>query len=515
MPIPYTLISQMALAAYHLDRREHWGRGTETNDLKQFAEHQFRDLPRGMQFLDITDFTALDPVYDFFIDSRPTEFGRNGFENGVFTNENAAALVGVYDGALYLSFRGTNDNEGQEGLRGKNTPDEDHWTGLHTENKSDHFDLFSGLISGVRDYAAAHGISQIYVTGHSLGASMVEAYMKEPLTILMPFEGIDVTAVNFASPGYGSPSAENRHTTSFWVAKDPIHKASFFTDNIGDQNRIVHNIARQDELHNMKLYNDFIQFFDNEGLSLEDFRNLHGVDFDRVYAFVKGFETSQAAISRSGVGDFQIGVGNDTIKGSNGNEIMLGGAANDKLFGYGGRDYLDGGSEDDRLWGGRGTDVLYGRSGEDRLQGGGGIDYLLGGRDNDKLWGGVSGDYLYGGLGRDELSGGLGRDNLWGGRGTDYLTGGSGSDSFLFRDDGSTDWVMDWSRNDLIFVEEFVTSYSVNTGARSTTVRLYDGGEFAYRIKIDGVFSGADFEDRITRIDVNELLTDFREFDLV
>ena len=54
------------------------------------------------------------------------------------------------------------------------------------------------------------------------------------------------------------------------------------------------------------------------------------------------------------------GLGDDTLTGSSGNDILLGGEGDDKLMGMGGNDVLIGGDGHDSLTGGNGDDLLIG-----------------------------------------------------------------------------------------------------------------------------------------------------------
>lgn len=150
------------------------------------------------------------------------------------------------------------------------------------------------------------------------------------------------------------------------------------------------------------------------------------------------------------------GFDNDTLNGSDGDNLLDGRDGDDRLNGRGGNDVLDGGantSGSDRLNGGDGDDALVGRAGDDALNGedgsdalsgSGGIDTLIGESGNDDLRGGAAGDTLSGGSGDDTLNGaepdqigadgddrifgGPGRDVVLGDEGDDLLDGGLGSD---------------------------------------------------------------------------------------
>lgn len=94
-------------------------------------------------------------------------------------------------------------------------------------------------------------------------------------------------------------------------------------------------------------------------------------------------------------------------------------------YGNGGDDLIDisrAGAHPSKLRGSDGNDVLIGGAGDDLLDSGSGEDVLIGGAGDDTL---------YGGAGADRLDGGAGLDGLFGGQGTDTLVGGPDSDRFL------------------------------------------------------------------------------------
>ncbi|MCG8359593.1 MAG: hypothetical protein MI920_28850, partial [Kiloniellales bacterium] len=109
----------------------------------------------------------------------------------------------------------------------------------------------------------------------------------------------------------------------------------------------------------------------------------------------------------------------NSIDGTAGDDLLIGGAGNDELHGLGGND---------ELYGGAGGDTLYGLGGNDELYGGAGGDTLYGGGGNDTLNGDDGDDFMSGSVGDDELNGGSGNDELYGGSGSDTLNGGAGND---------------------------------------------------------------------------------------
>ncbi len=68
-----------------------------------------------------------------------------------------------------------------------------------------------------------------------------------------------------------------------------------------------------------------------------------------------------------------------TIRGGEGDDVLVGGAAADKLIGGPGNDELNGRGGNDVLIGGAGDDTLIGGPGNDILQGGTGHNTLVGG----------------------------------------------------------------------------------------------------------------------------------------
>ena len=84
--------------------------------------------------------------------------------------------------------------------------------------------------------------------------------------------------------------------------------------------------------------------------------------------------------------------GNNTLFGTDGDDLIYGYAGNDKLYGGDGNDIIYGGDGNDELHGGNGNDILYGGNGNDKLYGGAGDDILIGGKGNNTLYGGEGHD---------------------------------------------------------------------------------------------------------------------------
>jgi hypothetical protein len=74
------------------------------------------------------------------------------------------------------------------------------------------------------------------------------------------------------------------------------------------------------------------------------------------------------------------------VRGTNDNDLLLGGSGADTLEGLGGNDRLYGRGGNDRLYGGSGNDRLFGGPGDDKLAGGPGKDRFSCGRGLDVVY---------------------------------------------------------------------------------------------------------------------------------
>ena len=229
-----------------------------------------------------------------------------------------------------------------------------------------------------------------------------------------------------------------------------------------------------------------IDIFDASGLSIgitiskdgeeADFGSS-SVDVDNVESYVgTDFADDMDFGKHDGV-TVDAGAGNDTVEGSEGNDILSGGSGADTLKGEDGDDTLEGGAGADSLYGGKGDDRLTFNmdSGGDSIAGGedqdtldstqvganilfasdgtatissGGVSASFTeieifdlGNSNDSFdasaaaWsvtvdGGAGADRLTGSSVADTIYGGAGDDTIGGGGGADTLFGGTGADTF-------------------------------------------------------------------------------------
>ena len=139
--------------------------------------------------------------------------------------------------------------------------------------------------------------------------------------------------------------------------------------------------------------------------------------------------------------DLIIGLaGDDEIDGRGGNDIIFGCDGDDEIDGGKGDDFIIGDSADffgnptstsggdDEIDGGRGNDEIRGGPGDDEIDGGPGDDGLFGNQGNDEMDGERGDDFVVGGYGDDEVEGGPGNDMVFGAFGNDEVEGGRGDD---------------------------------------------------------------------------------------
>lgn len=138
---------------------------------------------------------------------------------------------------------------------------------------------------------------------------------------------------------------------------------------------------------------------------------LRGTNKDDVIFGLEGNDTIE---SGNGKDCIIGGLGNDDLHGGNENDIVVGDTGNDSIDGGNGADSLFGNEGDDRISGGNESDSITGGVGADMLEGGNGSDTILGDADNDTIKGGNENDILNGGNGVDTINGNVGKDTCAG-----------------------------------------------------------------------------------------------------
>jgi Ca2+-binding RTX toxin-like protein len=139
-----------------------------------------------------------------------------------------------------------------------------------------------------------------------------------------------------------------------------------------------------------------------------------------------------------------------------GDVTLRGGDGNDVLWGSGGNDVIDGGNGNDNVDGGAGNDVVSGGMGVDKVAGGAGNDTLN--YNADAVWGG---GFVAYNTNSGETSGSLQGMN----RSEDVFLGGSGNDVIQMT-----------GGNDVIFSDDSYTA-AAQTGARVQDVETINAGD--------------------------------------
>jgi Ca2+-binding RTX toxin-like protein/predicted HNH restriction endonuclease len=297
-------MAELAKAAYHLDSKE--AINPNINEMQVNADTAYGKIQGGLQLLTIADLPSLA-----LQQTGDQNFPVRGLVEGVYTNANAAALVGRQGDSLYIAFRGTNDNSGgygaadaiahSRGLEDNVPPDVQDWIDMQR-----HYDLFedgadnSNFVKAIDDFINANHISHIYVTGHSLGASMAQAFMVEHDTSAY-------SAVVFASPGMGilSTDAPDDRIENIWIDGDAILQAAEFPAyqrNVGDQLLVHHsdlNVSGN-TIHQMDLYLQVAITLQNAGYDSILSRPIDGViDHNNITLDITPVDISQGEWSVS------------------------------------------------------------------------------------------------------------------------------------------------------------------------------------------------------------------------
>lgn len=404
------------------------------------------------------------------------------FSGVTFDSGRGQAEVFRSGNSLTLAFRGTDKFS-----------DAVDYPSLITNNYMNSFDtLFSALNSYISSNPT---ITNIYVTGHSLGAGAANSLREES-----------------ATRGGGAFDE-----ASFVTFASPIMSSDSDILNIGHENDWVHESIERlipfgprdftSSTDHIIWYNDIAWLNDDLNIdprSITEFfvggdNAPHGVhnyieSVDRIIASefydlmnrdsIVIITATDLPISAFGTGAtniigpaFYLGQDSadilngtrygDHIEGNDGNDILTGNGGNDNIRGGGGIDELWGGAGNDTIDGGTGRDVVFyldasagvsvnlsqsgvnvsGGLGNDRLSnvedviGTAGNDTLIGNGENNLLVGLGGNDTLTGNGGHDTLMGTGSFNRMDGGSGNDVLeagsitginTGGSGADTFIF-----------------------------------------------------------------------------------
>ncbi|HMI95583.1 MAG TPA: calcium-binding protein [Micropepsaceae bacterium] len=201
------------------------------------------------------------------------------------------------------------------------------------------------------------------------------------------------------------------------------------------------------------------------------------------------------------------GVGNDSLTGTGGANLIDGGDGNDTINGGGGADTSIGGNGNDYIFavlgtpesidGGAGVDTLdttaftgnyvvnlaTGKTnfaGESFIH----MENLISGAGNDSLTGTAGANKIDGGAGNDSIDGGAGNDTINGGGGADTSIGGAGND-YIYAVIGTPESIDGGTGVDTLNTTAFAGNYVVNLATGATN---FAGESF---INMENLISGA------------------------
>ncbi len=92
-----------------------------------------------------------------------------------------------------------------------------------------------------------------------------------------------------------------------------------------------------------------------------------------------------------------ISTNNDTIEGTDGDDLIAVTTADKSIFGKKGKDRIKGSPGKDKIYGGKDDDICDGGDGDDEVRGDRGNDEVRGGKGKDSVYGGKDNDTVRGG----------------------------------------------------------------------------------------------------------------------
>jgi alpha-tubulin suppressor-like RCC1 family protein/PKD repeat protein len=132
------------------------------------------------------------------------------------------------------------------------------------------------------------------------------------------------------------------------------------------------------------------------------------------------------------------GTGNDTINGTEGDDVIVDTGGSNTINGRGGNDVICSGSGNDAIDAGSGNDLVVDKGGSNTVAGGGGNDQITAGNGNDAIDSGTGDDTIGAGNGNNTLVTGDGSDRITTGSGNDKIDSGAGNDTIQAGDGNNT-----------------------------------------------------------------------------
>ena len=221
-------------------------------------------------------------------------------------------------------------------------------------------------------------------------------------------------------------------------------------------------------------------------------------------------------------------LGDISVYGGDGNDVIWSSSGNDLLYGGNGNDVLDGGAGADRMAGGTGNDTYYVDNAADQVienvsegtdQVYAGVNYTLaanvenitltgsadlsatGNELANVIMGNAGNNLLVGGAGDDTLIAQSGNDTLDGGTGADVMRGGYGNDTYIV--DNSLDQVIEsfWAGTDLV-----KASVNFSLGSNLENLTLTGSATQAVGNELDNVLTANDLGNTLSGASGNDTL---------
>ncbi len=284
------------------------------------------------------------------------------FDQGVYKATVPGKIAALFDDRavanVYLRQETNGDKTLAIAFRGTDGFSLDKVLGWGPQMKDAYYPLYKPFIDAVKKYAATHGVDNVLVTGHSLGAAMTQYAMQDLA---------NTATTKYIAAAFGSPGAVNSGDTpedrmlEFSYTQDIFTKlkdAPFVSFDHQGQ-RIAMPLdstdTESDDVtsryeHNLNLYLKAVANFAHLGADMPKFMSADSFEGNTSLRIYAGTTLNDDLRGESGKSETLLGGnGNDRLKGLSGNDRLFGGSGNDRLYGNNGNDSMKGGAGSDKF----------------------------------------------------------------------------------------------------------------------------------------------------------------------